>query len=658
MQAQTIGELMINNACITIDNTTTFEATVDLTGPYNTGTEIILQVSNKFGSFENASIELDVQTLTDEIPSGITQTIVFDIFYPINDGSGTTFASDDYRARALIRDTGQRGLVSEAFSVYIYDNQVLTLEPRNNCNLTTLTASPVNLEEYNWYLFDPTAGEVLIETTTTNTFTPPSPGRYFFRPTLGNCQLLIPQARSNEAIIDDGMSMNTIDFEIASSSTTNEICADDPPILLTTNAPMDDALSFQWLRNNQPIEGANNRSFQVNGLQAQGTYSLNITNSEFGFDSDCRTSSSQNQIAIDLLNPTITLLQPFEVISIPGNTSILRAEVTGENTSITWFRDNNAIPNSNVTSLEISEPGTYTAQVTGESRCSQNTVMSNEVIEVLPFDVESIIIAYNDPLYTSCTSETVQINVVSIEAINASGGTSTITDRNILDILPLVWRKDDNPITVDTEGSSININNASDNGVYSVQIENVDPDELPTVSNELSVILSLSQLTIQSNKADNLINTNESIELSVILPEASLTNITYQWIKNGVDIPNNATDSTFNVTSPGRYSVRVNSSECNETTLDEIVINANAQDIPNLITPTLSNNKTWSLPLEFTDENIAISIYDNNGKEVFSQTNYQNNWPLSSTELEESIYYYVISAGGEELKKGTITILR
>ncbi len=649
VKAQTIGELMIGNACSTIDDTSEFDASVDLNGPFDAGTEFVLQISNKSGSFSSGALELDSRVLESNLSDGELLTINFDIVYPFNDGSGTPFGSDDYRARVFVRSTGQRGLVSNAFSVFIYDNRPLILLPRNNCSITTISAEPNDLEEYNWYLFDPVAGEVFLETTTTNTFTPPAPGRYFFRPRLGRCQLLLTQARSNEAIIDDGMSANTVDFQITSSSTSNTICAEESIILSSSINEPD--FEYQWFLNDQPLEGANAQNFIVSGIRAEGVYRLDITNSEFGFDSDCRTSTSQNRIEVDLLNPTINLQPPFEIVLVPGNTTRIFAEVSGENTSIEWFLGETPIPNSNSEFLDVNNPGVYTAQVTGTSRCSENTISSVEQIEVVPFEIESLIIDYSDELYTDCSTNEVSLDIISVTARNASGGNITITDQNTIATFPIIWSRE-GLILEGRNSRSLIIDNANENGSYQATIGGQP-------SNSLEVILSLDSLEIQSSSTINELNAGETLTLSVNLPEISLTGITYQWLRNGVD-EEGETNSTITVNRSGNYEVRVNSNECNEAIVGPLNIQPTSSgEIPNIVTPTLTNNRTWILPPEFSANNqIRVTIIDPNGKEVFSQINYANNWPLSSNELEESIYYYIITSGSEELKKGTITILR
>jgi len=717
VQSQNIGELMISSTCTTIDTTTPVTATVEVNG-FSAGTKFTLLISSKSGNLEFGSLNLT----TANLEAG-SNTVTFEFFYPLNDGSGTPFGSDSYVATAVNTNTGQDGLLSDSFSVYIYDNTELLLLPRNNCSITTLSASPDNLLLYNWYRFDPITGEEFLKTTTVNTFTPDLPGRYFFRPDLGNCEEILRVATSNESVIDDGNSANLLDFTISSSSATNTICADQNITL--TSSLEEPTFSYQWFKDDIILAGKNESSITVTGLNSEGNYRLDITNSEFGFDSPCRTSTSMNQIFIDLLNPTIELQEPFEVILIPGNTTTLTAEITGTNTTIQWFRDGNPITNAINVTLDVNTPGIYTAAVTGTSRCDENTVLSQEEIEVIPFNIQSIIIAYDDPNYSNCTESTVTLNITSINAQNAAGGNITINDQNVINTFPVSWVNQDN-IEV-SNNSSFTANSGDQNGEYRLEINGIP-------SNILPVILSLDSIEIESSSESNELTIGEPITLTANISESvkwfrndvlidnEISNsidvndigenyrivyringfdcdtVDYQWFLNGNKI-NGVTTNEFQidvvgtytvqisnqqcvqyqwlennnniseqdggnanplmVNSPGRYKLNINSNECNQATSNEIAITAISAEIPNVITPTLTSNRTWFLPLEFTgNDNIQISIVDPSGKEVLNQTNYNNDWPLDASELEETIYYYIISNAGDELKKGTITILR
>ncbi|MEM9869376.1 MAG: gliding motility-associated C-terminal domain-containing protein, partial [Bacteroidota bacterium] len=72
-------------------------------------------------------------------------------------------------------------------------------------------------------------------------------------------------------------------------------------------------------------------------------------------------------------------------------------------------------------------------------------------------------------------------------------------------------------------------------------------------------------------------------------------------------------------------------------------------------------NDLWVLPNTFSrDPDVLVTIFDERGREVFSQTNYENNWPESTTSFSQQsmIFYYKLSREGQNLRQGTITVIR
>ena len=84
--------------------------------------------------------------------------------------------------------------------------------------------------------------------------------------------------------------------------------------------------------------------------------------------------------------------------------------------------------------------------------------------------------------------------------------------------------------------------------------------------------------------------------------------------------------------------------------------------IPNVITANGDGiNDLWALPKTFSrDPDVLVTIFDERGREVFSQTNYENNWPESTTSFSQQsmIFYYKLSREGQNLRQGTITVIR
>lgn len=85
--------------------------------------------------------------------------------------------------------------------------------------------------------------------------------------------------------------------------------------------------------------------------------------------------------------------------------------------------------------------------------------------------------------------------------------------------------------------------------------------------------------------------------------------------------------------------------------------------IPNIVTPNADGvNDYWVIPDMYCQPNVRVTIYSQEGKEVLSTTNYQNNWPDSTTYKElgkrSLVFIYVIEGGNVEKQKGVITLLK
>jgi gliding motility-associated-like protein len=83
-------------------------------------------------------------------------------------------------------------------------------------------------------------------------------------------------------------------------------------------------------------------------------------------------------------------------------------------------------------------------------------------------------------------------------------------------------------------------------------------------------------------------------------------------------------------------------------------------DVPNLFTPNGDGiNDYWVIANIFT-YNAEVFVFNRWGSEVFSTTNYQNDWNGVSADgdpLSDGTYYYVVKVG-DKVYKGAITILR
>ena len=85
--------------------------------------------------------------------------------------------------------------------------------------------------------------------------------------------------------------------------------------------------------------------------------------------------------------------------------------------------------------------------------------------------------------------------------------------------------------------------------------------------------------------------------------------------------------------------------------------------IPNIVTPNGDDiNDTWVIPDVYCKPQVRVTVYSQEGKEIFSTTNYQNNWPDANAYKElgkRSLFFiYVIEGENIEKQKGVVTLLK
>ena len=126
--------------------------------------------------------------------------------------------------------------------------------------------------------------------------------------------------------------------------------------------------------------------------------------------------------------------------------------------------------------------------------------------------------------------------------------------------------------------------------------------------------------------------------------------------------------NTLRITSKdmaGTYTLKEETCPAVQTnTLDFELEVFEIEKVPNVVLPNgdEEHNKKWEIPDIYCKPDVRVTIYSQEGKEVFSTTNYQNNWPDNTTYKELGkralMFIYVIEGGNVEKQKGVITLLK
>ena len=306
----------------------------------------------------------------------------------------------------------------------------------------------------------------------------------------------------------------------------------------------------------------------------------------------------------------------------------LKTDVTADVSSsfnYQWKKDGEAISGATgatISLTDISENGSYTLIASTEDYNATSNSLSLQLL----------------------VNETLVIE--STGTVFCSGGdTIAISTTADLSDSTFEWLKDGESFNTSTEELTVN-----SIGKYQLV---VNRNGCPLLSNEI-IILPIDESLVTLDTDSN-----------VVIPEGTSKTITanggtsYEWFDSNNSLVSSS--SSLTVDTEGEYLLIAQIDNC---TLTKTVTVAYLEtfSVPNVITPNGDgSNDQWVLPNSYSNKSdVSVIIYNNKGVEILNETNYQNNWPQSTTSFakQDQIFYYVIKNASETLKKGTITVIR
>jgi hypothetical protein len=271
-------------------------------------------------------------------------------------------------------------------------------------------------------------------------------------------------------------------------------------------------------------------------------------------------------------------------------------------------------------------------------------------------------IYYVETNYGNCTSDSYSNKVkVSESTTNASSSISSSlgnpfcpsTGATTLSTPAAVgyqWFKEGIAIVGATNQTFV----ASSGGLYAVKVN------FGSCTADASINLKaedfVADLNVQDKNPLN-IEAGETLDVKV---NTAVSNPTFKWYLDGTIIPN-AISANYLVNTVGNYKVEViQTTGCVTTkalTFKVFDPNQKYEVIPNIISLSSSYN-FWQIPEKYRNATTEVMIVSASG-ETFKTYNYQNDWPKEAPSFTNinPVYYYVIS-NGNEVKKGSITVIR
>ncbi|WP_298485426.1 gliding motility-associated C-terminal domain-containing protein [uncultured Maribacter sp.] len=515
-----------------------YYAKIKWAGTVNTNNEFILELSDASGDFSSPT---ELAKATDK-----NTTTDFDIEFAIP----TTTRGQGYKMRVRSTDPEKTSPESSTYSMYYMDvtsNLNISeagngIPPGNICSENPITLQVDNIAnpetyQYIWYR---SGTELTSEKGHT---------------------INVTQSGIYNAFIDYGpectgsgnTDSNWVDVTIGATGSgiainppsKTALCIGDTETL-TMNLT-DPSWSYQWYKNNTIITGA-----------TQETYIVDANVSGFEADYQVEISASgictEKSAAITITNAdnfTVTRNNGANVVVLPSQPETLSVSTTAITPSYQWYRNNTIISGATNSTLDITEEGTYYAEVTQAGGACPGTIRNSETTTaVVPASFE-IITDYQSN-YTACVATSIVLEVKTINAV-ATDGTKTDVTTSVIDSFTYQWKKDGVDISGATS-KTISLTDTSENGDYTIEgtiaTYNDTSDTLPVqlLTNETITITSTSTIYCSSSDVITVSTTKD------------LSTETYAWELNGSSV--STSGATLNVTAPGTYRLAIDKNGC------------------------------------------------------------------------------------------------
>lgn len=508
----------------------------------NADNEFILELSDASGNF-SAPVELARED---------SKNTVFDFYFQFS--IPTNIRGEGYKFRVRSTSPAQTSPASDAYAMYyISVNSGLTIRQQGQadfgdgtvqvCDGSSITLEVYNLPnantyQYNWYR----SGTLLAEKS--SKITTSQAGMYNVEIDYGACSGS-GNTLSNIIDISTGTSLGV---EINAPSKT-ELCSGESVVLEANIGGA--GLTYIWYKDGSPITLA---------TVDDDTYTVDAT--EVGFEGDYQVEifgtglCVERSPAVSISSSggfTVTRTNPASLVILPGQSVTLSVSTTAVSPVYQWYRNGVAVSGATGNTLlinDVAQAGTYHADVSADGGDCPATISSTATSVVAPASFE-ILIAYATA-YEACENSSIVLEVSQINAIDAGGAKTDVTS-DLLGIFAYQWEKNGTPVAGATT-SGISLTDVNENGDYRISGQF---DSYSAASGTLPVLLKANEsLTITSTSLVSC-GPSEDITISTV---ADLTNETYQWLRNGLNL--GVQGNSLDVTQDGTYQLVLERAGC------------------------------------------------------------------------------------------------
>jgi hypothetical protein len=221
-----------------------------------------------------------------------------------------------------------------------------------------------------------------------------------FTPTLTNTYI-VTGTDLNGCVKKDTVLLNVLSLPIVtiSNSDSTTFCMGDSINLIASGSTN---VSYQWLQNNSNLNQFNDSLIVLNS----GAYKVKAT-----YLNGCNAMSNVINVVVHqypLANITVT----SPLVFCDGDSVVMNAN-TGSLLTYQWQKDSVLIPNQQLSSLVVSDSGSYQLITTYDGLCSTTSTVSNVTVNPLPIATNSY-----QGVFEVCAGDTIFFNANAGSLLN------------------------------------------------------------------------------------------------------------------------------------------------------------------------------------------------------------------------------------------------
>lgn len=535
--------------CAGVGGYNEYYAKISWAGTANNDNEFILELSDATGSFTNA---IELARAGDQNANNPKE---FDIQFAIP----TDTRGNGYKLRARSTSPVSEKESDLAYEMYYMDVTTnLNISelgdgnpPGSLCSMNPITLQVDNIAnpetyQYIWYR---SGTELTSEKGHTLNVT--QSGMYQAYVDYGN--ICTGSGNTDSNIVDVTIGTTGSGIGITPPSKT-ALCAGDTETL--TIDTTDPTWSYLWYKDGTAISGATSTSYIVdaNSTGFEGDYQVEISATGI-----CTERSAAVTIT-NADNFTVTRDNPANIVVLPSGPETLSVTTNAISPTYQWYRNGSAMGGATNSTLDITQEGTYYAEITQAGGTCPGTIKNSETtIAVVPASFEIII--DHAAAYTACVNTNTVLEIATINAVATDGSKSDVTTQ-LESSFSYQWQKDGADVAGATN-QSISLVDNTENGNYTLDAALSSYNE---TSNTLGVQLLTSETLAITSTGTVYCNASDTLTLSTT---TDLSSTTFRWELDGASL--NTTDATLTASAPGTYRLVLDRDGC-ALSSNEIVI--------------------------------------------------------------------------------------